>query len=81
MQNGEISWELEFSPKGEKVVGYKWVYKIKYKVIGEIYKYKARLIAKGYTQVEGDDFIAPVAKMTIVRCLLSMALEKDWELH
>ncbi|KAK2448739.1 putative mitochondrial protein [Trifolium repens] len=78
------TWELARLSKGKKAVGCRWVYKIKYKSSGEVEKYKARLVAKGYTQVEGDDFnetFAPVAKMTTVRCLLTVAVAKGWELH
>lgn len=78
------TWELARLPKGKKAVGCRWMYKVKYKSSNEVEKYKARLVAKGYTQVEGDDFnetFAPVAKMTTVRCLLTVAVAKGWELH
>lgn len=41
---------------------------------------KARLVAKGYTQVPGLDY-TPVAKMTTVRLLISLATSHSWSLH
>ena len=52
------------------VVGYRWVYKIKERADGSIECYKARSVAKGYTQLEGIDFdytFSPVVKTTNIR--------------
>lgn len=50
------TWSLVPLPVGKKPIGCKWVYKIKYKSDGMIECYKARLVAKEYTQIEGIDF-------------------------
>ncbi|KAJ0592862.1 putative RNA-directed DNA polymerase [Helianthus annuus] len=49
------TWTLEQLPKGKKARDSKWVYKIKFKPNGEVERYKARFVAKGFTQMEGVD--------------------------
>ena len=65
-------------------VGCKWVYKTKFTAEGQIEKYQARLVAKGFNQLEGIDYnetFAPVAKMNTIRTILSIASSYKWEIH
>ncbi|PKI43274.1 hypothetical protein CRG98_036360 [Punica granatum] len=78
------TWTLSTLPYGKKPVDCKWVYKVKRHADGSVERYKAHLVAKGFTQVEGVDFtktFAPVAKLVTVRCFLAVAVVKKWEIH
>ena len=78
------AWDLVELPDGRKPIGSKWVFKKKLNATGKVKKYKARLVAKGYSQVEGIDFgeiFSPVAKMTSIIFLLSLATTFDLEVE
>ncbi|GKE50815.1 retrovirus-related pol polyprotein from transposon TNT 1-94 [Tanacetum coccineum] len=67
---------LELVPRLDKVMvsTLKWIYKVKLDELGGILKNKARLVARGYRQVEGIDFeesFAPVARLDVIQIFLA----------
>jgi hypothetical protein len=57
-------WDIVMRPEGKYIVTSKWIYKIKHAADGSVEKYKARFVARGFSQVEGIDYeetFAPVA--------------------
>ena len=50
------TWTLVKNPAGVKIIGLKWVFKMKRNAYGSINKFKERLVAKGYVQDHGIDF-------------------------
>ena len=77
------TWTITSLPPHKKAIGYKWVYRVKYKADGTVERYKARLVAKRFTQQEGLDFTKTfftVAKMTSVKTLLAIAVVRGWHL-
>ncbi|RVW15529.1 Retrovirus-related Pol polyprotein from transposon RE1 [Vitis vinifera] len=71
-------------PRGKKPMSCKWVFTVKYKADGTVERYKAHLVARGFTQTYGIDYtetFAPVAKLNTIRVLLSLAANLDWSLH
>ena len=80
---GVKTWELVKRPKDRNVVGSKWVLRLKKNLEGEIEKYKARVVAKGYMQVEGIDYyetFAPVACLASIRIILAIAAQYGWKI-
>ena len=78
------TWEPVDLPPGRKLVQCRWVFKTKFDADGSPLKYKKILVAKGYSQVHGIDYIetfAPVAKMDSIRLDLTIAASKQWEVH
>lgn len=77
------TWEEVHAPKNVNIVGSKWVYKAKRDAAGNVVRYKARLVAQGFSQVEGVDYTdtyAPVTKLPTIRTVLAMAARLDLEL-
>ena len=68
-------------PHGKKVIGSKWVLRIKTDAAGNIDKYKARVVAKGYRQMEGVDYdetFAPTVRFESIRALIAMGVAEGW---
>ena len=68
----------------DETVGCRWVFKIKHIADGSIERYKACLVAKGYSQEDGTDHeetYSPVARYTSIRSVLAFANQLDLELH
>ncbi|SYW77410.1 uncharacterized protein UHO2_07252 [Ustilago hordei] len=78
------TWEIVDIPPNTKLVNSKIVLHLKLDADGVPVRHKARLVARGFTQREGIDFeetFAPVAPLSAIRALLSLAVERDWEVH
>ena len=78
------TWDLVDLPEGKNLVGCKWVYKTKRNSFGEIDRYKARLVAQGYSQEYGVDFnevFAPVARYKSIRSLLAVSNQLNLDVH
>ncbi|GJW54567.1 putative RNA-directed DNA polymerase [Tanacetum coccineum] len=71
-------------PPRRKAIGCKWIWKIKYKSSREVDRYKARLVANGYSQredIDYDETFSPVVKMVIIRCLIALSVQNNWPLY
>jgi hypothetical protein len=68
----------------QNVIGTKWVFRNKQDEHGVVTRNKARLVAQGFTQIEGLDFgetYAPVARLESIRILLAFATHHDLKLY
>ena len=71
-------------PRGKSVVTSKWIFKIKHAANGSVEKYKARFVARGFSQKEGIDYeetFALVATYTSIRAIISLTSVMGWRLH
>jgi hypothetical protein len=78
------TWELVPRPKNKNVIGTKWVFRNKLNEDGQVTRNKARLVCKGYAQIEGIDFeetYAPVARMEAICFLLAYACSKNVKVY
>nr|GFB32217.1 zinc finger, CCHC-type [Tanacetum cinerariifolium]GFB32380.1 zinc finger, CCHC-type [Tanacetum cinerariifolium] len=78
------TWVLSDLPSGYKPLGYKLIFKKKMKVDGTIDKFKARLVIQGFRQKEGIDYFdtyAPVARISTIRLLITLAVTHNLVIH
>ena len=81
---GKETWELVTLPPKRKFVQCKWIFQKTNSAYSSDVKYKAILVAKGYSQVQGLDYtetFAPVAKMDSIRLVLAIGASKGWQVH
>jgi hypothetical protein len=82
IENG--TWELVKLPPGRKAIGSRWVFKVKRNADGSVERYKARVVAQGFSQRPGVDFdetFAPTTKWAALRIIFALAALEDWELE
>jgi len=71
-------------PKGRKAIGSRIVFREKRDGHGNLIKFKASIVAKGFSQIPGEDFtntFSSVAKFSTLRILLSYVAYLNWHLH
>jgi hypothetical protein len=77
------TWDMTTLPPSKSTVGCKWVYKIKTWTDGSVERYKAHLVARGFTQeydIDYEETFALIACLTFVRSLLAVAAVRQWPL-
>ena len=77
-------WELVNLAPGRKLVRWKWVFKTNFVADGSPLNYKERLVAKGFSHVQGIDYndtFASLEKMDSIRLVLAIVASKQWEVH
>lgn len=78
------TWILVPRPGNRRIVKCKWVWSLKTDAEGHLLKHKARIVAKGFTQVDGIDYhetYAPVAAPASIRAILALATRDDLDLE
>ena len=78
------TWELVPRPIRKNIIGTKWVFRNKLDEDGKVIRNKARLVCKGYAQMEGIDFdetFAPVARLEAIHIFLSLMAHMNFKIY
>ena len=81
---GYHTWNLVERPPNINIVGCRWTFRVKRDNLGAINKYKARLVAQGFSQIEGLDYnetFSPTIRFTTIRLILALACRYNLELR
>ena len=77
-------WEVVSRPQGKKVVGSRWIYKVKHAAERSVDKYKEHFVENGFSQNEGIDYeetFTPIARYSSIRTIISLATKMSWRVH
>ncbi|KAL0454779.1 UNVERIFIED_CONTAM: Retrovirus-related Pol polyprotein from transposon RE2 [Sesamum latifolium] len=78
------TWQLVEPPPNADVVACRWAFTLKLRADGTLDRYKARLVAKSFTQTYGVDYFetfSPVARLNSIRVLFSLAVNLNWAMY
>lgn len=78
------TWSLVPLPLDKKAITSRWVFKLKTGINGDPTRFKARLVARGFEQTNGVDFVdtfAPVVRWETIRTLIAIAVHLNWPIH
>ena len=83
-QNKNHTWDIVVLPSGVKTIGSRWVFKTKRDRNGDPTRFKARLVAQGFSQVPGVNYgetFSPTLKMNTMRMFMATAVHKNWAIR
>ena len=78
------TWDLVPRPKDKNFIWTKWIFKNKMNEDGQVVRNKAKLVCKGYAQVEGVDYeetFAPVVRLEAIKMFLAFASHKKLKIY
>jgi len=84
LKKRQVFGPVVHTPKGIKPIGCEWVFVQKRNEKGEVTRYKARLVAQGFSQRPGIDFeetYSPVVDASTFRYLISPAVREGLDLR